>query len=530
MTVTVESQLENYILEKELGRNELGTIYQGRRRSDDALVTITIIARQFTFDEYFVRRFKETAKQTAKLEHPNIVRTYEAVQEEDALYLVHEPIEARPLAAVIEEEGTLSPQRMLAITRQIASALDYAHQKSVTHGDLSASHIYVGRDDHILVANFGLIQTMMGTSLVKQGYAVGSPETTAPERVHGQGPTRQSDLYSLGILCYQMLVGEPPFTGTPAAVLHAHAYEQPTPLYVANPGISVRLSEAIDRMLSKGLELRYNTGAEFARALSVAIQGTAPMRIPAMAAAQLKQAGLGPATPLWKRPWVWVLGLVIPAIIVLLVLGFWAVSTFGSRQLAGLVQPPPVVDQPDNSEPAGREPASQEPSQPVIAVETVVPATAVAASPTPAVQQSEPPTPTPIPTLTPTLVPLPTPGPPTVAENSPFVNLRLAHGISEDNTPEKVGTSFAPGPEPIYLFFDYANIEPGTPWAHRWTWGDTELGVFEDVWPDTFYESGTAWVFHSPSGGFQPGPYKVTLEIKGQVVATATYVIQPGGL
>jgi len=86
------------------------------------------------------------------------------------------------------------------------------------------------------------------------------------------------------------------------------------------------------------------------------------------------------------------------------------------------------------------------------------------------------------------------------------------------------------GANPIYLFFDYSDIEAGTAWKHSWIWGDTELGTFDDTWPDSFFESGTAWVFFSPTGGFQPGPYQVTLEVNGQGVATATFVIQPGGL
>ncbi|HXW01507.1 MAG TPA: protein kinase, partial [Anaerolineae bacterium] len=141
---------------------------------------------------------------------------------------------------------------------------------SVTHGNLSASRIFLGLEDHVWIAGFGQTQALFGVNLMKQGYTVSSPETMAPERVHGQGPSRQSDLYALGILCYQMLAGKPPFTGSPSAILHAQAYQQPRPLYRLNPGIPVALSEVVGRMLSKGLELRYNTGAEFARALAVA--------------------------------------------------------------------------------------------------------------------------------------------------------------------------------------------------------------------------------------------------------------------
>jgi serine/threonine protein kinase len=515
-TVTIDTQLKNYILEEELGRGDWTTVYRARRKSDGVVVAVKIVAPQFMFDELFVRRFQDIAKQTTKLEHPNIVRTYEASREEDILYIVRELIEARTLAQALEEGGPFFPQRMLTIARQIAAALDYAHQKSITHGDLSANRVYVDPNDHVLVADFGQTQAMAGTSLVKQGFAVGSPETMAPERVHGQGPSRQSDLYSLGALCYQILVNEPPFTGTPAAILHAQAYEQPRPLHLVNPGISIPLSEAIERMLAKGLELRYNTGAEFIRALAVAIEGTAPVRSPATVAAQRKEAGLE-TTPWWKRPWVWVL-VAIPILLgILLALGFWAVSIWNARQPADITSPTQAMTQlttvPTSTTPATNEAEAEKEDTPVAMAE-------------PTEKPTDVPSPTIAPTATPLPISLPTPGPPTIADDSPFSNLRLARDISEDNQPEQVAISFAPGLQPIYLFFDYNDIEPGTSWTHRWTWGDTELGAYQDVWPESYQSNGTAWVFYSPSDGYQPGPYKVTLEVNGRTVATATFVIQ----
>jgi serine/threonine protein kinase len=513
----IKTQLENYILEQELGRGDLTIAYRARRKSDEAVVAVKIVAPQFTFDEIFVRRFKDLAKQTAQLEHPNIVRTYEAHQEGETLYLVRELIEVPTLAQLLAEEGPLSPQRMLTIARQIATALDYAHQKSITHGDLSANQVYIGPNDHTVVADFGQTQTMAGTSLVKQGFAIGSPETMAPERVHGQGPSRQSDLYSLGVLCYQMLANEPPFTGAPAAVLHAQAYEQPRPLHIINPGISVPLSEAIGRMLSKGLELRYNTGAEFTRALAVAIEGTAPVRAPATAAARMKEAGLDKPS-MWQRPWVWIVILLV-IIGILLAFGFWLVSMFNIRQSVAITTPSPTVVQPTPTPLPTSPPTSQ-----IELTQGDTPAAVVESSPAPTTT----PSPTPTPIASPTPLSLPTPGSPTIAENSPFSNLVLAREISGDNKPQNADTSFAPGSQPIYLFFDYNGIDPGTNWAHRWTWGDTELDAYEDTWPEEYHRTGTAWVFYSPTGGYQPGPYKVTLEVNGQTVATATFVIRSG--
>jgi serine/threonine protein kinase len=525
MTSPVKNELEDYVLEKEIGRGELTTVYQGCRTSDGSIVAIKIVAPQFTFDERFVRRFQEIGQQTARLDHANIVRTFEAGQEQETVYVVREMIEGQTLAAVIDLEGPFAPQRMLVIARQIADALDYAHQKSIMHGDLSANRVFIGDDDQVTIADFGQTQAMMGTSLVKQGYAVGSPEILAPERVHGQGPSRQSDLYSLGILCYQMLNGDPPFTGTPAAVLHAQAYEQPRPLHVVNPDVSVPLSEAIGRMLAKGLELRFNTGAEFIRALTVASEGSAPVRRSSTSGATF-ETGLSSSTSIFRRPWFWAV-ILIPIIGFLLVIGFGAVTAWlaiqstispEAEEIAGQENRADVVLSPAPSEQAE---VMVEPTSPPTVV--ILATSTIALTPVPT---TVPPTPT----ETPTLVPLPRPGPPTVAEGSPFTNLKVAHGITGDNQPDKMGTSFAPGTPPVYLFFDYGDIEPGTVWSHRWRWGDTELGVYEDVWPDNYFETGTAWVFYSPTGGYQSGPYQVTLEVNGQVVATATFVIEAGGL
>ncbi len=273
MAIVVDTQLEKYTLEAELSQDEWFTLYRGYRKSDGAAVVIKVVSPLLATDEFFVRRFQNLASQTAQLEHPNILRTYEAEQEGDWLYVVQDFVEARSLTQVIAAEGPFSPQRMQFIAGQIASALDYAHQKGIPHGDLSAHQVYLGPNDHVLMANFGQTQAILGTNLAQQSYALSSPEILAPERAHGQGPSRPADLYALGILCYQMLAKQPPFTGPSSMVLHAQAYKQPRPLHRVNPGISIAVSEIIGRMLAKGVELRYSTGAEFVRALSVACRG-----------------------------------------------------------------------------------------------------------------------------------------------------------------------------------------------------------------------------------------------------------------
>jgi serine/threonine-protein kinase len=271
MATGVDVQLEKYRLDVELSQNEWFSLYRGYRRTDHWPVIIKVLAPVLANDLFFSQRFRYMAKQAAHLEHPNIIPTYEAEEENGWLYAAQDLVEARPLAEVIEREGPFSAQRTHFIAGQIASALDYAHQKSVTHGGLSAHQVYLGAGDYIFIANFGQSQAF-GSTLAQQPYTISSPETLAPERIHGQGPSRPADLYALGILCYQMLAKRAPFTGPASSVLHAQAYRQPRPLHEVNSAIPLAMSEVVGRMLAKGVELRYNTGAEFARALGVAIQ------------------------------------------------------------------------------------------------------------------------------------------------------------------------------------------------------------------------------------------------------------------
>jgi serine/threonine protein kinase len=339
MADTIEIQLEHCLLLEELSQNSVVTVYRGQRQADQKPVIVKVVAPLFATDEFFVRRIKLATRQTAKLEHPNIVPSYEAEQEGDLLYLVEDldVTAVRSLAQVLAAEAPFSPLRMQLIARQIASALDYAHQKFITHGDLSAHEVYLGPEDHVLITNFGQTQAIFGVTLMRQSYAAGSPETMAPERVHGQGPSRHSDLYALGILCYQMLAGKPPFTGSPAAVLHAQAYKQPRPLYWVNPGIPVVVSEVIERMLAKGLELRYNTGAEFARALAVACDTARPGHARRVLRQEENQSLLS------RKAITYIFGAALLLALALVWLGYsWGVS----QQLASSAISAPTVSKP----------------------------------------------------------------------------------------------------------------------------------------------------------------------------------------
>jgi hypothetical protein len=145
-------------------------------------------------------------------------------------------------------------------------------------------------------------------------------------------------------------------------------------------------------------------------------------------------------------------------------------------------------------------------------------------SPTPTTSQpADPSVPSPAP---PTATPILLPNEPVVARDSPFTNLVLAQGITADFQPERVGAVFEPSKDPIYLFFDYRQIQVGTSWRQVWEWDDVILQESLDIWPEEYGADGSAWVYFSPGDGFSPGPYKVTLEVDGRIVATANFIVQ----
>lgn len=264
--------LGNYLLQTEIGQSDWATHYRGRRVDNESPLLISLVAPLFATDEIFARRFKLLTNQLAQLSHPNLVPVIETEPLAEALVMLQPWLESPTLAQVIAAEGPFPPRRMQRIATQIAAALDHAHHHAVLHGHLTAEQIYLGPDDHVQLTGFGLSQLVCGPNLAKHGLPGVSPETLAPERVRGQGPSRQADLYALGVLCYHMLAKQPPFHGPASTVLHAQAYRQPRPLHQLNPGLSLSLSETIGRMLAKSVEVRYHTGAEFVLALAAGSQ------------------------------------------------------------------------------------------------------------------------------------------------------------------------------------------------------------------------------------------------------------------
>jgi serine/threonine protein kinase len=501
MMTPLEKPPIGYDIEEEIGQGDLTIIYRARRKEDDRPVAVKVIAPQFALDPYFVRRFIEAGQRATRLDHPNIVRVHEADRREEVVYVVYDLIEDESLSDWLSHSGPLSPERAVPIMHQLAAALDYAHSQRIMHGDLNDLCVFVGDAGHVTSSNFGLTQAIAGTD-VKQP-SVGTPEYLAPERVKGQGPSRPADIYALGVLAYQMLSGHTPFSGEPADVLRAQTHRAAPSLHAVNPSISVALSEAIDRALSKQPELRYSTATEFSRAFAAAAEGIAPVR-------RRASAGRAQSLRLWQRPLFWA-AVVAPVLGLFLAVLIWNLAGWGERQasrLANQISSPGVT-------PTSLPPATT--AEPVVAPFSTATATQeIPPSPTPSPEATQP-------QATPAEIANLTPG--VVTEGSPFDNLVLARDISQDYKPISPSTEFTASAQPVYLFFDYL-IQPGTRWGHVWIWGDQELDRSITTWPEDWGAAGTAWVYYTPEGGYQPGPYEVQLLVNDEIVASATFVMR----
>ncbi len=257
-----------YQILDEIGRGGMAVVYKAWQPSLNRYVALKVLPPQFTFDREFVERFLREAQAAAGLRHPNIVVIYDVGRQDDTFYIVMEYLEGRTLKQLIEEEGPLPPARVGHIVAQVAAALDYAHQRGFVHRDVKPANIFVGPDDRVTLTDFGIAKAAWNTHLTRTGMLIGTPEYMSPEQARGEEVDARTDLYSLGIVAYEMLTGRVPFGGTtPHAVLHQQIYEPPPPLRSLRPGSSPAVDEILNKALAKQPADRYVTAGDFARAL-----------------------------------------------------------------------------------------------------------------------------------------------------------------------------------------------------------------------------------------------------------------------
>ncbi len=247
-----------------LGRGGMAEVYKAYQESLDRYVAIKLMHGFLADDEEFLRRFQREARSVATLRHPNIVQVHDFDRDEDDYFMVMEYIDGPTLKSVLEElagkQARFPHARALNIFRDLGGALSYAHKRGMVHRDIKPANIMVDSSDHVVLTDFGIAKMVTGTQLKASGSMVGTPSYMVPEQGLGKAGDQRSDLYSLGVVLYQLLTGHLPYQAdTPLAVILMHVNDPlPDPVTI-NPDLSPGLQRIIQRSLAKVPTERYQT-------------------------------------------------------------------------------------------------------------------------------------------------------------------------------------------------------------------------------------------------------------------------------
>lgn len=252
----------------------MALVYKGRDTLLNRQVTVKLLRPEYTCDEEFVARFRREAQAVAKLSHPNIVSVYDVGHEGDTHYIVMEYVEGKNLKEVIREEGILPVNRAVDIARQICEGLDHAHENGIVHRDIKPHNILVTPIGRVKVTDFGIARAVTSVTVTQAGTIVGSVHYFSPEQAKGEHTGARSDIYSVGVVLYEMVTGQVPFQGdSPIGVALKHIQEQPPAPAGLNRNISPELEKVILRAMEKDITLRYQTAGDMARDLRTVLHG-----------------------------------------------------------------------------------------------------------------------------------------------------------------------------------------------------------------------------------------------------------------
>ena len=271
--------LGRYELTAHVARGGMADVFEATDRMLDRQVAVKILHQQYAETDTFVARFRKEAQAAANLSHPNIVSIYDWGEEEDGTYfIVMELVKGRSLRDVVKSERRLLPRRAAEIATEVASALEVAHRNRVIHRDIKPGNILLAENGTVKVTDFGVARAWDDSQdLTKTGAVIGTATYFSPEQARGEPADERSDLYCLGVVLYEMLVGRPPFSGeTSISVAYQHVAAEVPPPSRLNPDVPLELENIVMRSLAKDPARRYSSVADLRRDLLLFLQGVPP--------------------------------------------------------------------------------------------------------------------------------------------------------------------------------------------------------------------------------------------------------------
>jgi formylglycine-generating enzyme required for sulfatase activity/tRNA A-37 threonylcarbamoyl transferase component Bud32 len=258
-----------YTVERAIGQGGFAAVYLVRDLTLKRPLAVKVLSPDLLMSATAQERFRREAETIAQLQHPHIVPLHFIGNAQDVFYLAMAYVDGESLADRIEREGRVSVEDSARILREVASALDFAHRRGVIHRDIKPHNVLLERETgRSLVSDFGIARTAENASLTASGMVVGTPTYMSPEQVTGGTVDHRADLYALGVVGYEMLVGRPPFSGTtPTEVLMKRVAQPAEPVERARPDTPPALADVINRCLLQDPEQRFATGGEIVRAL-----------------------------------------------------------------------------------------------------------------------------------------------------------------------------------------------------------------------------------------------------------------------
>lgn len=263
-----------YEIQQVLGEGGMAKVFLGTDRVLSRTVAVKVLSPQYAEDQQFVARFRREAQAAAALNHPNIVSVFDTGSTGNVHYIVMEYVQGRTLQDLLREESRLTPERSTEIGEAVARALSAAHAKGLVHRDIKPGNIMITREGQVKVMDFGIARATSSDTVTQTAAVLGTAAYLSPEQAQGETVDGRSDIYSLGVVMYEMLTGRQPFTGeSPVSIAYRHVTEDPVPPSRLNPDVPEALDAIVLKAMAKSADDRYQNAQELIDDLHRAAQG-----------------------------------------------------------------------------------------------------------------------------------------------------------------------------------------------------------------------------------------------------------------